>query len=98
MRDRIPTVRSLGSEGRLRLVAVIRLVPEHYSAAAGVVVPRCWSLEVTEGLPAPLDEQRMLVMAPSVRQTIRSMIADLQACGLHGRLRVRYDHGQRQAA
>lgn len=86
-RTRTIGAKRLGRGCRLR--AIERLVPEHFNPARGVMMPRLWQIEVTDGLPCDLDETPFLSMAPSSSEAEQGLLGDLRAAGISGVVQIK---------
>ena len=86
-RTRVIGAKRLGRSMTLR--AVERVVPEHFNSARGLMVPRCWQIEVMDGLPCEYEETAFVAMAPSSSQAEDGLVGSLTAAGLSGTVRIK---------
>ena len=86
-RTRVIGAKRLGRAMTLR--AVERVVPEHFNSARGQMIPRCWQIEVIDGLPCEYEETPFVAMAPSSSQAEDGLVGVLTAAGLSGTVKIK---------
>lgn len=74
----------------MELLVSVQFVPEHFNRNAQANIPAVWEAEVVEGLPQPIagGHNYAYYMEDTREKALAGLIADLQARGLHGKIRV----------
>ncbi len=73
----------------MRLMVAVYFEPAHFNRNCQSHLPDCWTAEVVDGLKQPQSGHTYAYYNDDTRDgALKGLIADLQARGLHGTIRL----------